>query len=169
MKIQTSNQVSRLRGVSLVECLVYIGMFLVITGVAFSVFYRAWDHSKHLRRNADNIVQTLHAGELWRADVRSATGPLESANAEAAAKLRIPTANDAVVYTFANGEIRRQAHGNAPGQVLLAHVKSSRMQSDARSHVTAWRWELELQTTEKKPKMLPLFTFESVSGSAINP
>jgi Tfp pilus assembly protein PilW len=167
MKIHASNQSSRKRGVSLVECLVYISMSLVVLGVASSVFYRAWDNSKHLRHNADDIVQALHAGELWRADIRSATGSLESTDADAAAKLRIPTANGVVVYTFADGALRRQAPGNTPEQVLLAHVKSSRMQSDARSKVTAWRWELELQPVQKKPRMLPLFTFESVSGSAI--
>jgi hypothetical protein len=166
MKIHASNQVLRMRGISLVECLVYIGMFLAITGVAFSVFYKVWDNSKHLRRNADDIVQALHAGELWRADVRSATGPLEST--EAAARLRIPTANGVVVYTFASGELHRQASGDAPEKVLLAHVKSSRMLSDARRHVTAWRWELELQPVQKNPKVLPLFTFESVSGSTIS-
>ena len=167
MKIHVSNQVSRKRAMSLVECLVYIGMSLVVLGVASSVFYKAWDNSKHLRRNADDIVQTLRAGELWRADIRAATGSLESTEAEAAAKLRIPTANGVVVYTFANGELRRQASGDAPEKVLLAHVKSSRMLSDARRHVTAWRWELELQPVQKKPKMLPLFTFESVTANAI--
>lgn len=168
MKINASNSVARKRGISLVECLIYIGMSLVILGVAFSVFYKAWDHSTHLRRNATEIVQALHAGELWRADVRAATGPLESTDAEAAATLRIPTANGSVVYTFADGELHRQMAGNAPGQVLLTHIKSSHMQSDPRRHVTAWRWELELQTTEKKPKLFPLFTFESVSAAAQN-
>ena len=168
MKIHASNQVARLRGISMVECLVYIGMFLAITGVAFSVFYKVWDNSKHLRRNADDIVQALHAGELWRSDIRSATGPLESTEAEAAANLRIPTTNGPVVYTFASGELHRQGAGDASEKVLLAHVKSSRMLSDARRHVTAWRWELELQPVQKNPKVLPLFTFESVPGSTIS-
>jgi type II secretory pathway pseudopilin PulG len=167
MKIHASNRFSCQRGMSLIECLVYISMWLAITGIASAVFYKAWDNSKHLRRNADNIVQALHAGELWRADVRSATGPMENAEAGDRATFRIPTTNGAVLYTFADGSLRRQAPGNAPEQVLLAHVKTSRMQSDARRHVTAWRWELELQPVQKKPRMLPLFTFESVSGSAI--
>lgn len=168
MKINASNSIARKRGISLVECLIYIGMSLVVLGVAFSVFYKAWDNSKRLRRNATEIVQALHAGELWRADVRAAAGPLVSTDAESAATLRIPTTNGTVVYTFADGEVRRQMAGNAPEQILLTHIKSSHMQSDPRHHVTAWRWELELQTTQKKPKMFPLFTFESVSASAKN-
>jgi hypothetical protein len=168
MKIHALNRFSRQRGISLIECLVYISMWLAITGIASAVFYKAWDNSKHLRRNADGIVQALHAGELWRADVRSATGPLENAEAGDTATIRIPTAKGAVVYSFANGELRRQTAENTPPQILLAHVKASRMQLDARRHVTAWRWELELQPVQKKPKMLPLFTFESVSGSAIS-
>ena len=167
MKIHASNQASRKRGLSLVECLVYISMSLVVLGIASSVFYRCWDNSKHLRRNAGDVVQALHAGELWRADIRSATGPMESTHGEAAAQLRIPRTNGAVVYTFANGELHRQSADGVSDQVLLTRVKSSRMQPDARRQVTAWRWELELQPVQKKPQMLPLFTFESVSGTPV--
>ncbi len=166
MKIHASSRFPHQRGISLIECLVYISMWLVITGIAMAVFYKAWDNSKHLRHNADDVVQALHAGEQWRADVRSAISSLENAETGDTATFRIPTAKGAVVYSFTNGELRRQAAENTHPQVLLAHVKASRMLPDARRHVTAWRWELELQPVQKKPKMLPLFTFESVSSPA---
>jgi hypothetical protein len=40
------------------------------------------------------------------------------------------------------------------------------MQSDSRGKIAAWRWELELKTVKKTARYRPLFTFETVAGSA---
>ncbi len=44
---------------------------------------------------------------------------------------------------------------------MLGLVKSSRIVSDPRRYVTAWRWELELKNREKR-RIQPLLTFEGV-------
>jgi hypothetical protein len=54
-------------------------------------------------------------------------------------------------------------------QVWLSNVKSSKMQSELRENVTAWRWELELKTVKKTARVRPLFTFEAVAGSTSRP
>jgi hypothetical protein len=81
--------------------------------------------------------------------------------------LRVPARAGETTYTFANGEIRRQAGAAAPDKLWLGNVKSSRMQSEPRGRVVAWRWELELKTSRGKPQVRPLFTFECAAGAAI--
>lgn len=151
------------QGVSLLECLAYISLLVVVLGFATKLFFQSWDDSKALRRNADDIVRVMHAGDRWRADVRTATGPLQLTDENGVEQCRVPTSTGDIVYTFSNGEVRRQA-GAAGESVWLPNVKSSQMQPDSRSNVKAWRWELELKTVKKDALFHPLFTFEAVTG-----
>jgi hypothetical protein len=48
-------------------------------------------------------------------------------------------------------------------------VKNSKMEMDQRRQVTAWRWELELQSARKAARVRPLFTFEAVAPAARTP
>ena len=61
----------------LVDCLVYLAIWVVVVGLAFSAFYRCMSYSKNLARNADDIARALKAGERWREDVRAAAGPFK--------------------------------------------------------------------------------------------
>src|SRR5690349_18177766 len=67
------------RGITLIECLVYISLVFVILGMATVAFYRCFDNMKSLRRNSNDITQALNVGELWREDVRAATKPVRFA------------------------------------------------------------------------------------------
>ena len=163
MNIPLRHSTGRARGVSLIECLAYMAVLVVVTTVAVLGFNRCWDDSKHLRRNADEIVRALHAGEQWRADVRSATGPIAVGDPADSGRITIPGRSGNIIYTLANGELHRQAGASAPTVLLLAGVKSSQMLADPRAAVPAWRWELELQPAQKNVRMSPLFTFESVA------
>ena len=150
------------RGFTLIECLVYMSVLGVILAIGSTAFYRCWDDNKAVTRNGNDIVRTLKAGEAWRAEMRQATGPIRTVNAT----LRIPTGKQDVIYSFANGEVRRQIGDNGSWKVILSNVKSSEMQSDQRAQVTAWRWEVELQSQRKNAKVHPLFTFEAVPGKS---
>ncbi len=150
------------QGISLIECLVYIAVLGVVLTVALFGFNRCWDDNKHLRRNADDIVRALHAGEQWRADIRTASGPIQVVAAGNAEQCIIPHPGYTIYYSFGEGTLQRQAGKQAPRKLLLAHVNSSHMQADARSQVTAWRWELELVNARKKVGLRPWFSFESV-------
>jgi len=154
----------RAHGFTLIECLVYIGVLAVILTVGSAAFYRCWDDNKALSRNGDDIVRTLKAGETWRADLRSATGPIRVTTAGSEQTMHIPCGNRELVYSFANGEVRKRVGRNGAWSVILPKVKSSQMETDKRDHVTAWRWELELVSLRKNAKVLPLFTFEAVAG-----
>jgi hypothetical protein len=158
------------RGVMLIECIAYIALITVVIGVASVAFFRSWDDSKHLRSNADDIVRALHAGEQWRADIRSASGPLRLTHEADFDRLAIPVKIGSINYYFSNPQsaVSRQVGDLGKPVVLLQHVKSSQMQADPRQNVTAWRWELELQSTQKKARVQPLFTFETVAGQNLS-
>jgi len=154
-------------GFTLIECIVYIGLLAVVLGLASTIFFQSWDDSKALRRDADDIVRALRTGDQWRADLRAATGPVQLTDADGVEQLHIPASAGEIVYTFSKGELHRQAGADTVNRVWLANVKSSRMQSDLRQDVAAWRWELELKTVKKTARWRPLFTFETVAGGAI--
>jgi hypothetical protein len=153
------------RAYLLIESLVYIAMVGMVLGVAYGAMYRCLESSIALRRNADDIASALQAGERWRADIRAATN---APRAEAVADvqlLHLDSARGPVTYRFAtNGLTRRLAEG--PWVTVLPRVQASSMAADARAHITAWHWEVELQprvTGSVKPgRVRPLFTFIAV-------
>jgi len=150
------------RGIMLIECLVYISLLFVVLGFGYMAFYRSQDFAIGLRRNADDIVRALDAGERWRQDIRSARGPIRIEAGGGEEVLHIPQARGEVAYRLAGGELRRCAGERAPWLVVLPQVKSSHMQADVRTRITSWRWEIELSQTRKHARVRPRFTFEAV-------
>jgi hypothetical protein len=152
-------------GYLLIEALVYIGVVFVVLGVGYEALYRCMDCSVALRWNADDITNALHAGERWRADVRSANRPIRLEQTPAEQTLYLPGAHGEIAYRFSTNAVFRRA-GEGDWVCLLTHVKSSTIQSDLRQHLTAWRWELELAPRQKgsvRPaRVRPLFTFIAV-------
>ncbi len=147
------------RGIMLIEAIAYIAVLVLVLGVGGSLLYRAWSNNIAVRRNADDITRTINAGELWRTDIRSATGLITSRDGH---ELHIPSARGEIVYAFANGMVSRKASGQQPR--TLARVAFSQMQSDRRTQVSGWRWEVELQHNRKDLQFRPLFTFEAVAA-----
>jgi Tfp pilus assembly protein FimT len=164
MNFCAGNRSARARGLMLVECVVYMAIFLVVTAIATKVFYDCWDSSKAIRRNADDIARSLRAGEQWRADIRAATGPVEKTALNGVETLRIPHASGDVVYTLAKLQLRRRAPSAAEA-VVLPNIKSSRMQFEARGGAEVWRWELELMSSKRYARLRPLFTFAAVPAT----
>ena len=154
-------------GITLIECLVYISVAFVILGMATAAFYRCFDNMKALRRNSNDITQALHVGELWRADIRAATKPVQFEDADNL--LRIPQQNREVAYKFTDNQVLRRTGQNASWVVILPKVENSQMQTDARARVTAWRWELELKSLRQPAVVRPLFTFTAVTNPATAP
>lgn len=151
-----------LSGYSLIEMLVYGAILVIIMAVAYAALYRSTDTSVGLRRNTTDIVSALRAGENWRADIRRATRPILLVNTNGEQILQIHTRRNDVAYRFADGAISRRI-GNTAWRPVLANVKSTSFAQDPRTHVTAWRWELELQMRTKKfSQITPLFTFMAV-------
>jgi hypothetical protein len=152
-------------GYSLVEALVYISLVTVVLGCASMAMYRGLDHLFAVKRNADDISAALKVGELWRADVRSASGGVTLAAIDDDPILRIHTRAGEVIYRM-SGEVLWRTR-NGASSALLRNVRNSAMLADTRGSVLAWRWELELQPRTKgvvKPgRVRPLFTFVAVA------
>ena len=144
------------RGYSLLECLVYIAVLAVVLNLSFMAYYRYDQHTRDLRRNADDITRALRAGERWRDDVRAAVSPPHAIGNGVA----IPLRSGEVAYVFADGAVWRQVAGTRT--VVLKDVGASLWSTDSRQHVDAWRWELELASSKKPVLVRPLFTFTAV-------
>lgn len=156
-------------GVMLVECLLYLALFTLIVGLAFSSFYRTLENSTALERNAAAIARTWRTGERWRDDVRLAVGPLRTTTNGAELTLRIPRAGGEVSYVFGEGTVFREETPGGRREEVLANVKVSEFHRDLYRHATAWRWELELQGRQKVARVRPLFTFQAVARTEPKP
>ena len=149
----------------LVDCLVYLAVWGVVVGLAFSAFYRCLSYSTNLTRNADDIARTLRAGERWRADIREATSPPKLVAQDTGVEaLQIPQKSGEVIYRFTDGAVLRRAGTNASWMPALSGVKSSRMARDERQRVVSWRWEIELKNRQRVARVRPLFTFQAVAA-----
>lgn len=166
--MKTNCLLNRKAGYSLIEMLVYGAVLVIIMATAYFALYRCTDTSVGLRRNANDIVEAVRAGEDWRADIRQATRPIQLATTNGEQVIEIPTARNVIGYRFAENTMFRRV-GNNDWSPLLQNVKASTFASEPRREVTAWRWELELQMRTKKfTQTPPLFTFMAVpaGGSA---
>lgn len=164
MKLRADHSPARTRtGSLLIECLVYISVFVVILGLGIGAFYVCWDHSKALHYAADDITAALRAGERWRADIRGATGAVIGETAPGGERLRIPHGANEIIYSFSAGEIRRQMAASNFSELLLAKVKASEMLMETRGPVAAWRWEVTLASRRKETRLPLAFTFEAAA------
>jgi len=169
LKFQISNLKSR--GLMLIECLVYMGMWFTVLGCAMTMFYAAYVNTKQLSRNTDDIVRVLKAGERWRADVR-ATAPSTTSEASEFGEdeeLTLRQASGWVKYRFEGGRALRRTQRDPDWREVLNGVKSSHMLREDRGGVSVWRWEIELLTHAKRPVTRPLFTFLATSRKASTP
>lgn len=155
------------RAFTIIECLVYLGLVMVLFGLGTVAFYRCFDNMKGLRRNANDITRAVNAGELWRNDIRTATQTIQVDEADQT--IRIPQREREVFYKFTDTQVFRKTGADAPWLPLLSKVQSSQMTKDPRAHVTAWRWELALQPSRKEARVRPLFTFLAVPESGSPP
>ena len=146
------------RAYTLIEMLVYIAVLAVVLTLSYAAYYRYDLYTRDLRRNADDIVRTMRAGERWRDDVRNATAPPHAIENGVA----IPHQSGEIDYVFADGTVWRQVAGVR--SIALRQVKASTISLDHCQHVDAWRWELELTSPKKRVLLRPLFTFTAVPG-----
>ena len=150
------------KGIALLDCLVYLTLLAIILGLAFTAFLDTVARSTELEYIATSTVQALHAGEQWRDDVRQAQDPPQLTVVEGRSELHIRTAAGTTSYTVQNSVLRRRAGEKFPWTDVLGRVKASRFAEDRRRHVTAWRWEIELETRQDRERSSRVFTFQAV-------
>src|SRR5690349_359902 len=96
---------SQRRGFSIIDCMVYAGVFVVVMGLAYFALYRCLENLKHVRRNSDDITRAVNAGEVWRGDIRAAKLPIQFDEADQT--LRVTRDDREVSYRFADGQLLR--------------------------------------------------------------
>jgi type II secretory pathway pseudopilin PulG len=170
MKVPLVNSCRRSSGVTLIECIAYIGVLAVLMSSGSYAISKAWRASREMSRNSQDIQSALSAGEHWRADIRSARGEIRIENAtRPEAVLIIPTGEGVVMYQHTNGTLLRRAAPQAPWVVVLKRATNSNMHSLSIHGVEAWRWELEMLSSRKNAGVRPLFTFTAVPEGGSTP
>jgi len=165
---QTTHRTRRTDAFTLLEMLVYLAVLMILLGVGYAALYQSMDNSRGLRRSAGDIADALRAGENWRADVRTAVRRPQLETNAVEQILRLPGRRGEVSYRFTTNAVFRRL-GRNEWSPVLENVKSSAFVADPREGVSAWRWELELQTRTKKiSRLRPLFTFMAVPTGAAN-
>jgi hypothetical protein len=152
-------------GILLIECVVYIAVFAIVVMVGMAAFYVIWDNSMALRRCSDDIGGALRAGEVWRADVRGATGKIQTAITPDGALLKIPCGRGEINYRFSGDTVWRKSTPAAPWAPVLTRVKNSQMKIEARTQIKAWRWDVELLQRRSRVKLPLSFSFEAVASA----
>ena len=164
MKLNFSNSKARGHfGIVLIECLVYLFVFVILLGVGFASFYLLWDNSTALRFTSDDIGNALRAGEMWRADVRAATGKIQIEKSADGVVLKIPRGTGEIDYRFSDSSVCRKNAGSNSWTPVLSRVKTSQMEMENRNQISAWHWELELIPPRARAKVPLLFSFETVA------
>jgi hypothetical protein len=127
-----------------------------------AAFYRAWECSKFLHRASADIIRALEAGERWRADIRATRGAPRVVELSRETLLYLPQAGGEVRYQFTNGTVFRRGVAPTNAAPLLLRVKQCRFAPEARPGLTAWRWDVELLSTQRVVHVKPLLTFLAV-------
>src|SRR5439155_7553103 len=108
------------------------------------------DNARDLRRVTDDITRTVRAGERWRADIRRSSGRITVETDLDGQLVRIPSGTNEVLYAFTAGAVGRKLLSADRWTMILPKVKTSSMEADNRTHVKAWRWEVELVPVRAK-------------------
>lgn len=153
-------------GYTLLELLVYIGILLVISGIAMSSLNRLWSAAGNASASTDEHGAALRTAEQWRLDVRAASAPITIE--EQGHRCRIPNASGDILWNLTNGVLSRQITDRPPN-LKLPRILDARFATDKRAHVTALRCDLLLIPRSTKARTTPAFSFLAVPAHRPNP
>src|ERR1044071_5372338 len=100
MKLSIQPHANSKRAISLIQCLVYIGMLGILISIGGYTVAKAWDQSRGLAHNTDDIQSALSIGDHWRGDTRAASGRIVSTSTESIQTVVIPTRAGEIAYEF---------------------------------------------------------------------
>ena len=155
-------------GVSLIECLVYIGLFAVLLTCATRFFSVVYDHNKAAASAASYTIAALDAAKQWRRDIANAIGEPKLIRDDHFDVIQIDQATGEQVRYRVNGN-RLERHNSKEWVPIIRRVASSIMLPDQREHVRAWRWELAMETKSRFLGNPVRFSFTAVPGHPLAP
>jgi len=149
------------RALTLIECMVYMTILFVVTGLSVGAFYQCQTSAIALQRNASEIGRTVRAGEQWRKDVRQSTG-MFFFDQDGHRFIRLPAKVGEVAYTYDGSNVWRKLPEKEQWVILLKDVKASEMRLESRQNVPVCSWDIELKEHRKKSRLKPMFSFLAV-------
>ena len=155
-------------GVSLIECLVYIGLFAVLLTCATRFFSVIYYHNKAAASAASYTIAALDAAKHWRRDIANAKGEPKLIRDDHFDVIRIDQANGEQVSYRVNGT-RLERHNSKEWVPIIRRVASSIMLPDQREQVRAWRWDLAMETRSRFLGVPVRFSFPAVPGHLLAP
>ena len=167
MKLR-SHRIRSEAGVSLIECLVYIGLFAVLLLCGSRFFTVVYHHNKAVAKAASYTNAALDAARHWRRDIANAKGEPELIRGDHFDVIRIDQANGEQVSYRVNGT-RLERNDGTEWIPIIRRVASSIMLPDQRQHVRAWRWELAMETKSRFLGDPVRFSFTAVPGHPLAP
>ena len=150
-------------GVSLIECMVYIGLFAVLLLCGSRFFTVVYQHNKAVAKAAGYTSAALDAARHWRRDIANAKGEPKLIRGDHFDVIRIDQANGERASYRVNGT-RLERHNSKEWVPIIRRVASSIMLPDQREHVRAWRWELAMETKSRFLGDPVRFSFAAVPG-----
>ena len=155
-------------GVSLIECLVYIGLFAVLLTCATRFFSVVYHHNKAAASAASYTIAALDAAKHWRRDIANAKGEPKLIRGDRFDVIRIDQANGEQISYRVNGT-RLERNKGDEWIPIIRRLASSIMLPDQREHVRAWRWELAMETKSRFLGDPVRFSFTAVPGHPLAP
>ena len=155
-------------GVSLIECLVYIGLFAVLLNCATRFFSVVYHHNKAATKAASYTIAALDAARHWRRDIANAKDEPELIRGDHFDVIRIDQAAGGQVSYRVNGT-RLERNNGDEWIPIIRRVASSVMLPDQREYVRAWRWELAMETKSRFLGDPVRFSFTAVPGHPLAP
>lgn len=155
-------------GFSLIECLVYLGLFAVLLLCATRFLNVVFDHNKAVAKANAYTVSALDAAKHWRRAIANAKDDPELIRGDQFDVIKIDQAGGGQVRYRVNGTRLERSEGTE-WVPIIRRVASSIMVPDQREHVRAWRWELALETKSRFLGDPVRFSFVAVPGRPLGP
>ena len=155
-------------GISLIEAIVYVTLFVFLLGCATRYFNIVYYHHKAVAKATGYTSSALNAAKHWRRDIANAKTDPRLIRGDKFDVIEIDqAAGNQISYRLNRSTLER--YNGEEWVPIIQRVNSSIMIPDQREYVRAWRWELSLETKSQYIGDPLRFSFVAVPGHPLAP
>ena len=155
-------------GISLIEAIVYVTLFVFLLGCATRYFNIVYYHHKAVAKVTGYTTSALDAAKHWRRDIANAKTDPRLIRGDKFDVIEIDqAAGNQISYRLNRSTLER--YNGEEWVPIIQRVNSSIMIPDQREYVRAWRWELSLETKSQYIGNPLRFSFVAVPGYPLAP
>ena len=155
-------------GVSLIEAIIYISLFVFLLGCSTRYFNIVYYHHKAVAKVTGYTTSALDAAKHWRRDIANAKTDPRLIRGDHFDVIKIDQAAGGQISYRLNRSTLERFNGEE-WVPIIRRVNSSIMIPDQRENVRAWRWELALETKSQYIGDPLRFSFVAVPGHPLAP